>query len=79
LLIAIIGEALNRAERDDPTLGEVIPDLRQIIDTRHRIIHGYDDINANSIWDIVEVGVPDLERLLRTILRNAGYASEIPD
>lgn len=79
LLIAVIGESLNWAERDDATLYEVIPDLRQIIDTRHRIIHGYDSIDRDTIWEIVEVGIPDLERRLRAILLNAGYASELPD
>ena len=37
----ILGEALNRLDRLDPTLGAKIPDLRQIVAFRNILIHGY--------------------------------------
>lgn len=35
----IIGEALRLAEAADPTVAEIIPDLRKIVGMRNRIIH----------------------------------------
>ena len=77
-LIAIIGEALGQAERESAELALIIPDLRKIIDTRHCIVHGYDNISGDMIWDIVEVGAPDLQQRLRSILVDAGYSDEVP-
>jgi uncharacterized protein with HEPN domain len=76
-LIAIIGEALRNVE--DKQLVQAIPDLRQIIATRHRIVHGYGNISGDFIWDIVEVGVPDLQERLRVLLTTAGYDVEISE
>lgn len=78
-LIAIIGEALSHAERESADLALVIPDLRKIIDTRHRIVHGYDNISGDMIWDIIEVGAPDLQQRLRSILVDAGYSDEVSE
>lgn len=49
--IEIIGEAMNRilkVRSDFP-----ITTARKIIDTRNRIIHGYDDVSDQIIWSIV--------------------------
>jgi uncharacterized protein with HEPN domain len=47
--VGIIGEALNRAESVDPALAEQLPELRQIVGLRNRVIHCYDDVNAEII------------------------------
>ena len=41
----IIGEALNRAVILEPTLEDEIPEFRQIVGLRNRVIHGYDVID----------------------------------
>ena len=38
----IIGEALNRLRRDHSEFARKIPQLRQIVDFRNLLIHGYD-------------------------------------
>lgn len=59
-LIENIGEALRRVELLEPELAREIPDLRQIVDTRNRLVHGYDDVDYDILWDIVQVEIPEL-------------------
>ena len=56
-----IGEALGRAADADPTLVERFPDLRSIVGLRNRIIHGYDSVDQEILWDIVQSKMPALE------------------
>ncbi len=49
--IEIVGEAMKRIIDIEP--GILISDSRKIVDTRNRIIHGYDNISADVIWLIV--------------------------
>jgi len=57
--IEIIGEALNRILKEDPNIG--ISDSRKIVDTRNRIIHGYDSVTADVLWLIVNRYLPILQ------------------
>lgn len=50
----IIGEALTRISRHDSTLAAQIPSLRDIVDFRNVIAHGYDVIDHEIIWDIIQ-------------------------
>jgi Uncharacterized conserved protein len=64
--IEIIGEALNRILQR----GELIElsNARKIVDTRNRIIHGYDTVSDEIIWGIIINHLPllktEVERLL---------------
>ena len=49
--IEIIGEAMDRILKEDPKIQ--ITDSRKIVDTRNRIIHGYDVVSDDVIWLIV--------------------------
>lgn len=69
-LLEIVGEALRRAELSDHELIEQIPDVRDIVGTRNRLIHGYDDVNYSLIWDVVEIYVPSLEQTVESLLAN---------
>ena len=66
--IEIIGEAMSRILKISPEIG--ISDSRKIVDTRNRIIHGYDKISADIIWLIVERYIPILEFEITSIRRN---------
>ena len=59
-LLEIVGEALNQAIRDDPELVTTIPEARVVIGMRNRIIHGYDEIRDDVVWDAARTGVPQL-------------------
>jgi uncharacterized protein with HEPN domain len=50
----IIGEALVRLERTEPDVALRIPDLRQIIGFRNVIVHGYDSLDHQAIWNVIQ-------------------------
>ncbi len=64
----IIGEALNRISRYDPSLATQISNLRDIIDFRNVIAHGYGVVDNEIVWDIIKNHLPDLIEKCRNIL-----------
>lgn len=66
--LTIVGEALNRAAVLQPGLVEQIPDLREIVAMRHRIVHGYDAIDDALVWDVVRLELPLLATRLAALL-----------
>jgi uncharacterized protein with HEPN domain len=66
--VEIIGEALGRAALADPEIEERIPELRKIVGMRNRLIHGYDEVDYNIVWDVIRTKVPDLCRQLEEVL-----------
>jgi uncharacterized protein with HEPN domain len=65
--IEIIGEAMKRITDIEPDI--LISDSRKIIDTRNRIIHGYDKISADVIWLIVARYLPVLDKEVKELLK----------
>jgi uncharacterized protein with HEPN domain len=64
--IEIIGEAMSRILKVVPTIQ--ISHTRKIVDTRNRIIHGYDSVSEDILWGIVVRNLPDLEREVKKLL-----------
>lgn len=64
--LEIIGEAMGRILNKDASIS--FTDGRKIVDTRNRIIHGYDTVSDEIIWSIVIKHLPVLEREIRTLL-----------
>ena len=56
--VEIIGEALSRIVIHDPSIK--ISNVRNIIDTRNRIIHGYDSVSNEIMWSIIIYHIPIL-------------------
>lgn len=48
--LTIIGEAMSRALKLDENLP--ISNTRKIVDTRNRIMHGYDKVSDKVIWEL---------------------------
>lgn len=65
--VEIIGEAANRILKLHP--GIAITDVRKIIDTRNRIIHGYDSVSDDIIWSIVLKHLPKLLEEVDALLK----------
>jgi hypothetical protein len=57
--IEIIGEALSRIVIHSPQIN--ITKIRDIIDTRNRIIHGYDSVSNEIMWSIIIEHIPILQ------------------
>ena len=64
--IEIIGEATNRILQKDDTL--VLSNSRKIVDTRNRIIHGYDTVSDEIIWGILIQYLPILKSEIEQLL-----------
>ena len=62
----IIGEALNRASKLDSKLA--ISDTRQIIDLRNVLVHAYDIVSPEIIWQIVQQDLPILKAEVEALL-----------
>lgn len=65
--IEIIGEAVNRILKVDPDFQ--IKNAKNIIGTRNRIIHSYDNISDEVIWTIVQRELPDLKMQIEKLLK----------
>jgi uncharacterized protein with HEPN domain len=65
--IEIIGEAMDRILEKEPKI--LISDSRKIVDTRNRIIHGYDSVSADVIWLIINKYLPILEKEVKELLK----------
>ena len=47
----------------------VIPNVKEIINTRNRIIHGYDSVETEFLWGLVIKHIPDLKKDIERIIR----------
>lgn len=64
--IEIIGEAMNRVLQVEPHI--LLSNARQIVDTRNRIIHGYDSVSDEIMWSIVFQHLPVLKSEVEILL-----------
>jgi uncharacterized protein with HEPN domain len=62
--IELIGEAATRVPEEVRARHSAIP-WRDIVATRHRLIHGYDRVDLRIVWDTIEVDLPPLIESLR--------------
>jgi uncharacterized protein with HEPN domain len=58
----IIGEAVSRLVREDPSIAGCIGDYRQIIAFRNVLIHGYDLVDPAKVWQVITHDLPRLEQ-----------------
>jgi uncharacterized protein with HEPN domain len=66
-LLEILGEAANRMPTEQRAKYPQIP-WPQIIGLRHRLIHAYDQVDLDIVWNIVTQHLPPLVRTLDEIL-----------
>jgi len=64
----IIGEAVGRLARQDPTTAARIGDYAQIISFRNVLIHGYDLIDDAQVWQVITMNLPTLEAEVTALL-----------
>jgi uncharacterized protein with HEPN domain len=66
--LEIIGEAVNNLLKIDALI--TISNARRIVDTRNKIIHGYDSIEPVNIWAIVVNYLPILKAEVNQLLNS---------
>lgn len=64
----IIGEAMSRLIKLDPTTAGKISESRKISGFRNVLIHGYDSIDDAISWNVVEAKLPVLRREVEALL-----------
>jgi len=68
----IIGEAMTRLRREFPAIAAQVPELREVIDFRNLLSHGYDSVDLRVVWSLAQHELPALLSALRRIV--AGMA-----
>lgn len=73
--LVILGEACTRLS---PQVRAQYPDVpwRQIIAMRNRIIHGYDEVDWEIVWQLATEHVPLLVTRLSSILEDSAQVPE---
>ena len=66
-LIEIVGEAAARVSEAGKTRIPLIP-WRQVVGMRNRLIHGYDAVDRDVLWDTLHDDLPPLIEQLRAAL-----------
>ena len=66
-VVEIVGEAASRVSDGTRSAHPEIP-WRQLIGTRNRLVHGYDAVDCNILWDIVTMDFPPLASQLKALL-----------
>ena len=69
-LVEMVGEAATRVAEPVQQAHPEVP-WREIIGTRNRLLHGYDAVDHNILWDIVTADFPPLAEQLKAILLEA--------
>ncbi len=66
-LIEVVGEAATRVTPEGQEKYPSIP-WSQVVSMRNRLIHGYDQVDLNILWDTIEDDLPPLIAELEKIL-----------
>lgn len=65
--IEIIGEAAGRLSNETKTTHAEIP-WAEIIGMRHRLVHGYFEVNVRYVWDTVQRDLQPLIALIEPLV-----------
>lgn len=65
--LEIMGEAANRTSPEFRAAHPAIP-WRLMADMRNRLIHGYAEVDLDTVWDVVTNHLPQLIQTLRAIV-----------
>jgi len=65
---ALIGEAMARLQKLDQATFDRISESWRIVGFRNQILHGYDVIQDNITWQIIQDKLPVLRRELEQLL-----------
>jgi uncharacterized protein with HEPN domain len=66
-LVELVGEAASQVAPETQAQYPEIP-WPKVISTRNRLIHGYDYVDDNILWDTLSINLPQLLSQLERIL-----------
>lgn len=64
----IIGEAMTRLRDRHPDVFDSVNQANTIIAFRNRLIHGYDSVDPEMVWDVIAHELVDLELVAQRLL-----------
>ena len=67
--LQIIGEAMLQLDRMSPEMVEKISEHRSIIGFRHVLVHGYDSLDPDTVWNVVETKIALLLEQAKELLQ----------
>jgi len=65
---SIIGESLQQMTRKYPDIASKITDYRNIINFRNILVHGYDRVEDEVVWGLIENHLPILRMEVEALL-----------
>ncbi len=69
-LLEILGEAASALPAEDRSAAPGIP-WQQIVGMRNRLIHGYESVDLDVVWQTIKLDLPPLVAALERALRSA--------
>ncbi len=69
-LVEILGEAANRVSQSTRQKTPDVP-WAQIVGMRNRLVHGYDVIDYDLLWDTITIDLPPLITTLKSIFEES--------
>lgn len=68
--LQVIGEAAHRLLTESPDFVVAHPEVpaAKIYATRNRITHGYDVVDLEIVWNLVQFDVPELKAKISAVL-----------
>lgn len=70
-LLEVLGEAASAVSEETRTAHQAIP-WRKMAALRHRLIHGYFDVNLDIVWDTIRSDLPPLIEALEGAFPDGG-------
>ena len=67
--LQIIGEAMMNLEKISPEMAREISECSRIIRFRHVLVHGYDSLNPEIIWNVLDAKLQVLKKEAELLLR----------
>lgn len=72
--VEIMGEAINRILKKDESFE--LPNARAIVQTRNRVIHGYDSVTTEFLWSLVIKHIPALKADVYELIKLSDFSIE---
>ena len=67
--LQIIGEAMMQLDYNFPEIADKIHEHRNIIGFRHILVHGYDSLNPETVWNVIETKLQVLYEQVSDLLK----------
>lgn len=64
-----IGESLNRLKQIDAEMFNSIPDAQRVIGFRNILVHGYESVSDELVWEIVSERILPLRNTCEQLLK----------